>query len=55
MAVIINELVVRATVTDTGTESKSSAASGAVAVDGRKLVEECVEEVMRILQRENER
>ncbi len=57
MAVIINELLIKASV-DIGGKEKKPAATGA---DGRKtldrkgLIEECVEEVLKVLERKGER
>jgi hypothetical protein len=57
MPVIINELIIKASV-DIGGKEKKPAAGGA---DGRKtldrkgLIEECVEEVIKVLERKGER
>jgi hypothetical protein len=55
MPIIINELVVKATFADAAEENDAARTDGTATVDRQAMVEECVEEVMKILQRQNER
>ena len=58
MPVIINELVIRATVSETpaspGNNNQSSAVTGN-REDREALIKECVEQVLQILDRQKER
>lgn len=57
MTVIIHELIIKASV-DIGGKEKTPAAAGAVgskSLDRKGLIEECVEEVLKVLARMGER
>ena len=56
MTVLVNELVVKATIADPADNGKPSLASGRQEqIDRKEIVEACVEEVLRILERQKER
>jgi hypothetical protein len=54
MPVIIKELVIKASV-DIGAKDKPAEAAGGKPLDRKALIEACVEEVLKILERKGER
>jgi hypothetical protein len=56
MPIVINEIVIKATVTDlTRAEPAPAAATAGAGMDDETLVAACVEEVLRVLDRRKER
>ena len=56
MPIVVNELVIKATITDAAGDPKTSPEPGRrPPVDPKALVEACVEEVLKILEQRKER
>lgn len=55
MPIIVNELVIKATVEADGGDTSSTSSGDAGKIDTADLVEQCVEEVLRILRQREER
>jgi hypothetical protein len=56
MPIVINELVFKGTIGETaGEEKRPPAAESQAALDRQTLVEACVEEVLKMLERQKER
>jgi hypothetical protein len=55
MPIVINELVIKATIDETNAAQPTPSAGGLEEIDRKVLVEQCVEEVLKVLRRREER
>ena len=55
MPIVINEVVIKATVADPATTAAPSPATADRSMDNEALIAACVDEVLRILERQKER